>query len=100
MVTLMSGQTDTFHNSGAAGNISALNSGFNLAFIGVCTAIYSSNYPKLSFDQGPPLEKRHSITLKAMQLCFFWGGSGLNLTPFSDKWNKIWNYYCIEYQCG
>jgi hypothetical protein len=34
MVTLMSGQTDTFHNSGATGNLSALNSGFNLAFIG------------------------------------------------------------------
>ncbi|MGA8912904.1 MAG: hypothetical protein WB443_08625, partial [Nitrososphaeraceae archaeon] len=65
-----------------------------------CTTIYSSNYPKLSFDQRPPLEKRHSITLKAMQLCFFWGGSGLNLTPFSDKWYKIWNYHCIEYQCG
>jgi len=34
MATLMSGQTDTSYNSGAAGNISALNSGFNLAFIG------------------------------------------------------------------
>jgi hypothetical protein len=34
MVALTSGQTDTFHNSGAAGNISALNSGFHLAFIG------------------------------------------------------------------
>ena len=98
MATLM--QTDTFHNSGAAGNISALNSGFNLAFIGAALLSTVATILRLSFDQGPPLEKRHSITLKAMQLCFFWGGSGLNLTPFSDKWYKIWNYYCIEYQCG
>ena len=69
MVTLMSGQTDTSHNSGAAGNISALNSGFNLAFIGAALLSTVATILSLVSNQGPPLEKRHSITLKAMQLC-------------------------------
>ena len=81
MVALASGQTDTFHIV-AKQEHQCIKDRFPLSIHRCYTAIYSSNYPELSFDQRPPLEKKPFNHTESYATTFFLWWLRVKLDPF------------------